>query len=333
MMTTTTAKQLATELCEQFPNAPTKTLARRLYEENRERFPNLESARSAIRTVRGNNGEKKRRVASAPRKPQSAGWKPACPPSAAEPWTPVDLGGRNCILSLSDIHIPYHDRNALTAAVRFAKRRHKPTVLLLNGDYGDFYAISRFDRDPKRRDLRAEIDTQRQGLRWLRAEFPNVRFVFKCGNHEDRWDKFIWNKAVELWNLDAVQLHNVLHFDELGIELVNDQPVMAGELPILHGHEIGKGIFSPVNPARGAFLRTNHTVLIGHLHRSSTHAETNMWHSATMAWSQGCLCDMTPEYARVNRWNQGFCVVEVAQDGAFNLHNYRLSREYEVRTA
>lgn len=323
-----TGKQLATELCSRFPHTPTRSLARRLYAENKERFRDYEAARGAIRTARGEHGKRNRRHATTTKLPPQS-----CPTSLAEPWAPLDLGGGCRVLSLSDVHIPYHDRKALQKAVAFAKRKHRPDVLLLNGDYGDFYNISRYERDPKRRDLRAEVELQEQGLRWLRSEFPRARFVFKCGNHEDRWDKFIWNKAVELWNLDAVQLHNLLGFDKLGIERVNDEPIMAGELPILHGHEIGKGIFSPVNPARGAFLRTNHTVLIGHLHRSSAHAETNMWHSATLAWSQGCLCEMTPSYARVNRWNQGFCVVDVASDNSFNLHNYRISREYEVKTA
>lgn len=328
MPTAPTQKKLAEKLCQQFPTSSTRSLARKLYAENKERFSGYEAARGFIRYVRGENGQKTRKSATAKREP-----KPACPPSSAEPWTPFDLGSGCRVLSLSDVHVPYHDRTALQKAVAFAKRKHRPNVLLLNGDYGDFFTVSRFDRDPKRRDLRGEIDLQKQGLAWLRSQFPKARFVFKLGNHEERWAKFVWSKAAELWDLDEVQLHTLLEFDRLGIERVDDEPVMAGQLPILHGHEIGKGIFSPVNPARGAFLRTNHTVLIGHLHRSSTHAETDLWHSATMAWSQGCLCELTPGYARVNRWNHGFSVVEVAKNGEFNLHNYRISREYEVRTA
>jgi hypothetical protein len=77
-----------------------------------------------------------------------------------------------------------------------------------------------------------------------------------------------------------------LELAEHGIELVEDQrPIMCGELPVLHGHEKGKGISSPVNQARGAFLRLLHTVLEGHGHRTSGHAESDMWHRETFCWS------------------------------------------------
>jgi hypothetical protein len=62
---------------------------------------------------------------------------------------------------------------------------------------------------------------------------------------------------------------------------------MCGELPVLHGHEKGKGISSPVNQARGAFLRLLHTVLEGHGHRTSGHAESDMWHRETFLLEHG----------------------------------------------
>ncbi len=154
------------------------------------------------------------------------------------------------------------------------------------------------------------------------------------GNHDERWDVFIWNRAPELFDLENVQLHNVLDFEKYGIERVGDNPILAGKLPILHGHEFGRGgVAAPVNPARGAFLRCNHTVLIGHLHRPSSHAESNMWHDETMTWSTGCLCDLTPEYARINKWAHGFAHIDVASDGQFNVHNHRLGSDYTVRSA
>jgi hypothetical protein len=163
--------------------------------------------------------------------------------------------------------------------------------------------------------------------------FPKARMVFKKGNHCERWDKYIWLKAPELWDLPACRLENILHADKYGIEFVGDQrPVMAGSLPIFHGHELPKGISSPVNPARGAFMRTLHTVLIGHLHRSSTHAEPDMWNSETTCWSQGCLCDRNPEYARINKWTHGYAVVDVDKSGDFNLHNFKIAAGGKVRT-
>jgi hypothetical protein len=268
-----TGRALAAALCKKFPDTPSRTLAKRLYAENASRFTNLEGARCAIRVVRGNHSMKKRKYATVPRPNGKAGWVPSCPPSAAEPWLPIELPTPCKILSLSDVHIPYHDKQALS---------------------------------------------------WIRGQFPKAEIKYKLGNHDERLDTFVWRKCVELWGMENLQLHNVLDFEKFGIERIGDNPILAGELPIFHGHELGKGIFSPVNPARGAFLRTKHTVLIGHHHQTSGHGESNMWHKYVFCWSQGCLCDMTPEYARINKWNHGFAFIDVCADSSFNVTNYRI---------
>src|SRR3990172_4305985 len=120
-----TILEMAAQLCRDFPNVPSLTLAKRLYAENKEHIASIESARSSVRKARGNHGDRVRKLATVPRVSQKAGWKPACPPSLAEPWVPFDLGDGCCVLSISDCHIPYHDLCALEAVVKFAKRRHR----------------------------------------------------------------------------------------------------------------------------------------------------------------------------------------------------------------
>jgi hypothetical protein len=167
----------------------------------------------------------------------------------------------------------------------------------------------------------------------LRSQFPKSQIVYKLGNHDERWDKYIWNNAPRLVGTKTAELHHALEFEKLGIKRVNDNMILAGELPMFHGHEMGKGISAPVNPARGAWMRGNHTAIIGHYHRTSAHAETDLMLNEMMAWSQGCLCDRRPDYARINKWNWGFAHIEVANGGQFNLHNCRISNDYKVRTA
>ena len=41
-------------------------------------------------------------------------------------------------------------------------------------------------------------------------------------------------------------------------------------------------------------------------------------------WSTGCLCDLTPEYARLNRWNHGAAHVEISNGGDFHVTNFRI---------
>jgi predicted phosphodiesterase len=329
-----TGTSLARELCEKFPNVATRTLAHKLYNANKERFASLESARGTIRTVRGTCGKRNRWPGSVthPKAKGKAGWKPTCPPSAAEPWLPVQIDGPCRVLSLSDIHCPYHDIKAVEAAVKYGKKL-KPDILLLLGDIADFYRVSRWQQDPKMRDLRSEMETVKELLSWLRGQFPKARIVYKMGNHECRWDHFIWLKCVELWNMEALQLHNILDFEKFDIQRVDDNPILVGDLTTLHGHELPRGMASPVNQARGTFMRTMSSCLTGHGHRTSTHCEPDMWGREITTWSQGALCDLRPPYARVSKWNHGFSFIDVAKDNQFNVSNLRISAEYTVRTS
>ena len=128
-------------------------------------------------------------------------------------------------------------------------------------------------------------------------------------------------------------LDNWLALKEIDVELVSDKRiVLAGNLPILHGHEKGNGISSPVNQARGAYMRLHHTVLEGHGHRTSIHSEPDMMGTETVCFSTGCLCDLRPAYAPLNKWNHGAAVVDVRQDGQFDVENFRIAAG-KVRTS
>lgn len=331
-----TNQQLANNLAAQFPDAPSKSLGRRLYEENKERFMTLNAACLAVRRARGNQGKLHRRdmPATSPRPNGKSGWAPECPPSQATPWEPLVLDTPCRVLSLSDAHVPYHEPKAIEAAVEHARKKFKPDVVLINGDWCDFYAISRWERDPKKRDFVAELGRCEESLRWLRGRFPKARIIYKEGNHEERYAHYIWNKAPELWGLDACRLENILHLADIGIEMVTERrPVLMGHLPALHGHELTRGLTSPVNQARGAFLRTIHTVLVGHGHSTSTHVQPDLFKREITCWSQGCLCYLHPQFMPVNTWNHGNATVDVAKNGEFDLMNYRISADWKVRTS
>ena len=324
----------AERLCQQMPEAPTKTLARRLADE----FScTLEQARTTVRRVRGASGTKERKYATTQRKGDPEAAKRAkvpptqLPESLAEPWEPITLEGSK-VLVLSDVHIPYHDKRAVEAAIKFGQSV-KPDVVLINGDFADFYSQSRHQKDPRKRNVKGEIAAIQQGLRHFREQF-DCQIIYKFGNHEERWDVWVWNHAPEIADLEEIQLSQILRLQEIGVEWVDQQrPIMAGKLPIFHGHELPKGMSSPVNQARGAFLRMLDTVLVGHGHRSSSHTEPSWEHNETTCWSTGCLCDMSPEYARINKWNWGFAYVEIDSDGSFAVHNKRISKSHHVRPA
>lgn len=265
------------------------------------------------------------------------------PKSDAKGWEPYVIQGKAKIACLSDIHVPYHCTKALKCAVNELKRR-KPTHLLLNGDSLDFYGISRFEKDPSSRDPISEIKLLSRLLRYFDQEFPKAQKILKLGNHDERWDKWLWANAPMLYKIEAIRFpgvlgivygqalgHKTYDISEFGWTVIdNKRPILAGHLPIFHGHEFHAG--SPVNPARGAYLKTKHTVLIGHHHNTSSHTEPNLWGSETVAWSQGCLCELHPSYMPVNKWNHGFAFITVDRDNKFNVDNLRITRDGKVRS-
>jgi hypothetical protein len=326
--------RIARRLCQAHPDAPARTLARRLVAEANGAIT-IEQARNRISRQFGVHGARHRKGirAAAPRAKRQAGDVITMPRSKAEPWAPHDLGVVGTVGVLSDIHVPYHSEIALGAAVADLKSSGID-ALVLNGDIADFYAISRWDKNPAKRNFKAELEQVRQTLAWIRSEFPSIPIVFKLGNHEERWRLWLFQHAPEISDEPEMSLTNWLRLDRNDITLVEDQrPIMAGKLPVLHGHEKGKGISAPVNQARGAFLRLHHTVLEGHGHRTSGHCEPDMFGNEVFCWSTGCLCDLRPEYARLNKWNHGFASVEVHADGSFDVSNHRITADGRVRSS
>jgi len=320
-----TKQDISKEYCLKFPDTPNRTLAKLLLKDHPTVFLTLEMARRAIRYSRGANGERHRKRVAPTEATKPLGWqKNLLPKTANKKREPLVIKGNHRILVLSDIHVPYHDTNAVETAIEYGKKI-KPTIILLNGDIGDFYAISRHDKDPSRV-LKDELDAIRQFLFWLRQSFPKARIIYKIGNHENRMERFLVKYAPVLLGVTDFEISTLLRFDELKIELADNlQLVMAGKLPIYHGHELPQGISNPVNPARGMWMRVQESLLCGHWHRTSEHTEstglTKKYHSC---WSAGCLCDLSPDYAIVNRWNHGFVVVDLSEDGNFEVHNHKI---------
>jgi len=325
---------MARRLAEKFPDAPSRTLARRLVAETQGAIT-LEQARKRIARQFGVQGAYARKVVkpAAPRPKRKAGQVYAMPPSIAEPWTPYRMNVTGAVGILSDVHIPYHSEVAVRAAVEHLKGLDL-AGLVLNGDIADFYSLSRYMKDPKQRDFKSELEAVRDFVAWIRSEFPTIPIVYKLGNHEERFVHWLWQHAPEISDQPVMSLGAWLRLDDHDIALVEDQrPVMLGKLPVFHGHELRNGITAPVNPARGLWMRLKATGLAGHQHRTSNHSESDWNRRETATWSTGCLCDLTPEYSRVNGWNWGCAVVTVHKGGAFDVQNLRIMADGTVRTS
>jgi len=286
-----------------------------------EKYPGLfktpEAARSVVRSVTGAKGKRDRdRV-----KTRTDLWTGDLSSPILNPYPRVQVDpGRIGIIS--DIHIPFYDPVALSAAVTYLADLNLDT-LILNGDIIDCYQISRFGFIPMERTrLRWEVDALQKFIVKLKLTFPKTRIIYKTGNHEDRWDRYILNRVPELFGTKITEFGQLVKAD--GVELVEDKRVIeAGNLHIIHGHEY-PGMSSPVNPARAFFLRAKTNVIGGHLHRTSEHIERDLSDKMIGSWSTGCLCDLTPEYRPLNPWNHGFAWVELDNSGDFEVHNKKI---------
>lgn len=228
-------------------------------------------------------------------------------------------------LIVSDIHLPYHDINAIEIAL---ERAYKDNVdsIYLNGDILDFYQVSRFTKEGGSMSIKEERDMFFEFIGWINENF-DVPIYFKAGNHEERLAKYINEKAPDLAQLPELSLSGFLKLDELDIQFVDGrQKAMMGKLIVVHGHEFGESIFSPVNPARGLFLRAKSTTLAGHNHQTSEHHENNLKNDSMACFSTGCLCQLTPNYRpfAYTKWNHGFAIVKIDEDDSFEVSNYRI---------
>jgi len=299
---------------------PTLKLARIIYNEHPLSFSNVDHVRTVLRSIENKLG-KNNRVTTTKEMPTRLKNPYQLPESDEAIYQPYELKAKR-LLVLSDIHIPYHSIDALTCAFDYAKGE-KPDAILLNGDTLDFFGLSRFSKDPKARSFAHELKTFKEFMDVLKSTF-NAKIYFKIGNHEERYFHFLWMKAHEIVGVEEFELENIIKSRAEGIEIIKDKRIMkAGDLNIIHGHEFGGSVFSPVNIARGLFLKGKVSAMQGHNHQTSEHTESNMNGDITTTWSVGCLSELHPAYLPINKWNWGMALIDI--DGQeFEVRNKRI---------
>jgi predicted phosphodiesterase len=302
-------------------------LARIMYAENKLTFKDVEDARSWLRYIEGKSGRESRRkvVNSKYFMEEQRPYNPyKLPESDAKDLPPFVVTGHKKALIISDVHLPYHDIDAITTCFDYAKEQ-QPDLVVLNGDIIDCFLLSKFVKDPKARKFKDELDQLKQFVAMVKETF-NCRIIYKMGNHEMRYQHFLWEKAKELEGIEEFELNSIIQKRAPDVEIVSDKTIiMLNDLPLLHGHEFGKSIFSPVNVARGLHLRAKVSAIQGHSHKTSEHTETDLLGIIKTTWSCGCLCGLKPDYAPYNTWNHGFSIIDLDDNGVeWQVQNKRI---------
>lgn len=308
---------------------PTAKLARIINKENNLLFNSDEDARTVLRYVEGKLGKSARAdIKKSEKDLILEGHRPynpyKLPDSDETSFEPYIIKGHKRILILSDIHVPYHNIASITAAIQYAKKS-KPDALLLNGDTIDCHRLSRFIKDPKKRNFKLELDTFKALFDVFEKELK-CKIYFKIGNHEERYEHFLQEKASELVGIEEFEFENIIKARARGIEIIGDKrPMKFNNLWGIHGHEYVGGITAPVNPARGLFLKAKVSTFQGHNHQSSEHTEPTLTGKMITTWSLGCLSELHPAYMPLNKWNHGFAEVDLDENGEdFEFKNKRI---------
>jgi hypothetical protein len=311
--------EIVKDAIRRFNHLPKRTIARYILHNYGPLFDgNLDKIRSLVRyhtgAIGNNNRAKVKQAIEHGGGVIPATWRHETPPYKLPPglWA-----------IFSDIHIPFHEPKPIESAVKYAQAENV-TGILFNGDLQDCASIS-FWPSGQKRDFDKEVEIFIDFLDFIDKEFPKAVKVYKPGNHEYRLPRYYATKAPEMIGLPLQAVNDVLGLEYRGIEFLDYfQVVMAGKLPVLHGHEIPM-LNRTVNPARGLFLRAKSWAACSHCHTVSEHTERNIQGKILTTWSFGCLCDLHPDYNPVgNNWSWGVALINVEKDGNFEVQNRRI---------
>lgn len=225
-------------------------------------------------------------------------------------------------LVLTDIHLPYQDDLAIETALEYAEPL-QPNIITLLGDTIDFYQISSFIRNPTKPRLGQELVEGKEFFQELRKRFPNARIIYKEGNHEDRWSRYIYTAAKEIY-----ELVDNLFVDRLGLTDVkveyHKQPFRIGKLWHLHGHEHMSKTYSPEHVTNVVWKYVHDHFICGHYHRNQEKTYKRGL-SNEQFWG-GVLGYLAGEmdYAQLNAWSQGFALIRYNNAGNFRAEIRRI---------
>jgi hypothetical protein len=321
-----TKAEIAEQYRKKYPGFPTLKLARIIYNENKLAFKDVEQVRSAIRYIEGKVGTKKRKVKtfSDSKITEARPYNPYSYPQSEEvDYKPEVISGYKRIGILNDVHLPYHNIEALTKATdKLKKVITKEDAILLNGDIIDAHRLSRFVKDPKKRDFKFELDTLKAFFDVLDKTF-GCQIIYKLGNHEDRYQRFLYEKMSELSGIEDFEFSNIIKARERGIRMVEAPTYMKfNDLIGLHGHEFGGGGGELI--ARTLYLKGTVNAFQGHNHRTDTYIKRNPFTGETIrTYGIGCLSELHPAYSvlQKNPWNYGYAWVELDSNGKDFIFN------------
>jgi hypothetical protein len=210
---------------------------------------------------------------------------------------------------IPDLHIPFIDK-IFIKVVNKAITILKPTGIIQLGDALDFWQVSRFEKDPSRKNtvmddiaLYNEIIDGWQKL-LITGEFHQLE-----GNHEDRIRRYLWSFAKDLTGL-VKPMSELLNFGKRSKEgfksfwypISQWDACKIGDAICHHGHYYNQHV------AVGNLVKYPKKLITGHTHRFQYVADGNKF-SVTLG--HGSNEFETMHLPVPSNWQQAFGVLHV----------------------
>lgn len=187
----------------------------------------------------------------------------------------------------------------------------KPDYIYLLGDLIDFWQISKFRKDPLRKEnIQEDIDKTREYLKHIRDNALEARISLHYGNHLVRLRNYIWDKADKLAGIRSLDLKWMLGCDDLKLKVIESAEgfEVQGKLVLTHGTVVSQ---DSAMTARRNLQKYGQSVISGHTHRLGSTYKTDL-RGTIGAWENGCLCtlDLIHEWgSELANWQQGFSII------------------------
>ncbi len=206
-----------------------------------------------------------------------------------------------------DTHNPFQDQPVIREVEIFLFAL-QPELMVYPGDMGDFYLLSKFDKNPERAGrLQEDLKSTKALFKRHREGMPNTRMIFELGNHEDRLRRFLWSKSPALASLECLTVGGLYGLKENEVECVDyeDGVLFNGNFMVTHGDLIRA---HSGYTAKGMSDKHGGSGMCGHSHRGGSSLKRNRF-GVYGWWENYCLCDLDPDYTSHPNWQQGFSIV------------------------
>lgn len=230
-----------------------------------------------------------------------------------------------------DTHRPYHNRRAYALMLKIFHDL-KINGLYLIGDYADFYGVNGHGpKHPRITQMMVdEIDDVNKGLDELDKYFPRIPKHYIEGNHEWRLERYLINKAPELYGI-----YDIKHLFKMH-ERVNwrwydygpHQKTKVGGSKLWIRHEPPPGQIPQIPKAAGCNLVFGHIHRIVEVHNVTLKGDNHV--AVCGGWMGDARMDKIFGYVKGHHaWQMGFVLVWVDEkSGYFYHHKVHIQENY-----